>query len=77
MVSCNTTGLSRTLVPLYEHCGELSVECDDKRAADPSDSKKATNAIKLVLGSGQHGLDVMTVKLEQTSIHWLLQSLPQ
>ena len=22
VVSCNTTGLSRTLVPLYEHCGE-------------------------------------------------------
>ena len=27
VVSCNTTGLSRTLVPLYEHCGSLKVEC--------------------------------------------------
>ena len=27
VVSCNTTGLSRTLVPLFEHCGSLKVEC--------------------------------------------------
>ena len=32
VVSCNTTGLSRTLVPLFDHCGELKVEwsrCND------------------------------------------------
>ena len=48
VVSCNTTGLSRTLVPLYEHCGELSVECTMvRRAADPGDSSKGPiNAIK-------------------------------
>ena len=39
VVSCNTTGLSRTLVPLYEHCGSLKVECTMvRRAADPGDS---------------------------------------
>ncbi|MEC7041825.1 MAG: type II glyceraldehyde-3-phosphate dehydrogenase, partial [Candidatus Thermoplasmatota archaeon] len=41
VVSCNTTGLSRTLVPLYEHCGFLKVECTMiRRAADPGDSKR-------------------------------------
>ena len=67
VVSCNTTGLSRTLVPLYEHCGELSVECTMiRRAADPGDSKKGPiNAIKPVLKvPSHHGPDVMTVKPE-------------
>ena len=67
VVSCNTTGLSRTLVPLYEHCGELSVECTMiRRAADPGDSSKGPiNAIKPVLKvPSQHGPDVMTVKPE-------------
>ena len=33
-------GLSRTLVPLFEHCGSLTVECTMiRRAADPGDSK--------------------------------------
>ena len=51
VVSCNTTGLSRTLVPLYNHCGSLSVECTMiRRAADPGDSSKGPiNAIKPVL----------------------------
>ena len=41
VVSCNTTGLSRTLVPLFEHCGDLKVECTMiRRAADPGDSSK-------------------------------------
>ena len=40
VVSCNTTGLSRTLVPLYEHCGALKVECTMiRRAAVPGDSR--------------------------------------
>ena len=67
VVSCNTTGLSRTLVPLYEHCGTLKVECTMiRRAADPGDSKKGPiNAIKPVLKvPSHHGPDVMTVKPE-------------
>jgi len=67
VVSCNTTGLSRTLVPLYEHCGSLKVECTMiRRAADPGDSGKGPiNAIKPVLKvPSHHGPDVMTVKPE-------------
>ena len=67
VVSCNTTGLSRTLVPLYEHCGSLKVECTMiRRAADPGDSAKGPiNAIKPVLKvPSHHGPDVMTVKPE-------------
>ena len=67
VVSCNTTGLSRTLVPLYEHCGSLKVECTMiRRAADPGDSKKGPiNAIKPVLKvPSHHGPDVITVKPE-------------
>ena len=67
VVSCNTTGLSRTLVPLYEYCGSLKVECTMiRRAADPGDSKKGPiNAIKPVLKvPSHHGPDVMTVKPE-------------
>ena len=67
VVSCNTTGLSRTLVPLYEHCGSLKVECTMiRRAADPGDSNKGPiNAITPVLKVPRHhGPDVMTVKPE-------------
>ena len=67
VVSCNTTGLSRTLVPLYEHCGSLKVECTMvRRAADPGDSGKGPiNAIKPVLKvPSHHGPDVMTIKPE-------------
>ncbi|MGB1678857.1 MAG: type II glyceraldehyde-3-phosphate dehydrogenase [Poseidonia sp.] len=67
VVSCNTTGLSRTLVPLFEHCGSLAVECTMiRRAADPGDSAKGPiNAIKPVLKvPSHHGPDVMTVKPE-------------
>ena len=47
VVSCNATGLSRTLVPLLHACGSLSVECTMiRRAADPGDSSKGPiNAI--------------------------------
>ena len=65
--SCNTTGLSRRLVPLYQHCGSLKVECTMiRRAADPGDSKKGPiTAIKPVLKvPSHHGPDVMTVKPE-------------
>ena len=67
VVSCNTTGLSRTLVPLYDLCGSLKVECTMiRRAADPGDSNKGPiNAIKPVLKvPSHHGPDVMTVKPE-------------
>jgi glyceraldehyde-3-phosphate dehydrogenase (NAD(P)) len=67
VVSCNTTGLSRTLVPLFNHCGQLKVECTMiRRAADPGDSNKGPiNAIKPVLQvPSHHGPDVMTVKPE-------------
>ena len=67
VVSCNTTGLSRTLVPLYNHCGSLKVECTMiRRAADPGDSNKGPiNATKPVLKvPSHHGPDVMTVKPE-------------
>ena len=67
VVSCNTTGLSRTLVPLFDHCGSLKVECTMiRRAADPGDSSKGPiNAIKPVLKvPSHHGPDVMTVKPE-------------
>ena len=64
VVSCNTTGLSRTLVPLSEHCGTLRVECTMiRRSADPGDSKRGPiNAIKPVLKvPSHHGPDLKTV----------------
>ena len=67
VVSCNTTGLSRTLVPLLHACGSLSVECTMiRRAADPGDSSKGPiNAIKPVLKvPSHHGPDVMTIRPE-------------
>ena len=67
VVSCNTTGLSRTLVPLYDLCGSLKVECTMiRRAADPGDSNRGPiNAIKPDLKvPSHHGPDVMTVKPE-------------
>ncbi|MED6338034.1 MAG: type II glyceraldehyde-3-phosphate dehydrogenase, partial [Candidatus Thermoplasmatota archaeon] len=78
VVSCNTTGLSRTLVPLYNHCGSLSVECTMiRRAADPGDSSKGPiNAIKPVLKvPSHHGPDVMTVKPE-ISINSMAVAVP-
>ena len=66
VVSCNTTGLSRTLVPLYDLCGSLKVECTMIRREDPGDSNRGPiNAIKPVLKvPSHHGPDVMTVKPE-------------
>ena len=73
VVSCNTTGLARTLVPLREAAGEISVECTMiRRAADPGDSKKGPiNAIAPVLKvPSHHGPDLMTVagEIEITSL---------
>ncbi len=78
VVSCNTTGLSRTLVPLFDHCGQLKVECTMiRRAADPGDSSKGPiNAIKPVLKvPSHHGPDVMTVKPE-ISINSMAVAVP-
>ncbi len=78
VVSCNTTGLSRTLVPLLHACGSLSVECTMiRRAADPGDSSKGPiNAIKPVLKvPSHHGPDVMTVRPE-ISINSLAVAVP-
>jgi len=78
VVSCNTTGLSRTLAPLYDACGSLTVECTMiRRAADPGDSSKGPiNAIKPVLKvPSHHGPDVMTVKPE-ISINSMAVAVP-
>ena len=78
VVSCNTTGLSRTLVPLFNHCGSLEVECTMiRRAADPGDSNKGPiNAIKPVLKvPSHHGPDLMTVAPE-ISINSLAVAVP-
>ena len=78
VVSCNTTGLSRTLVPLYDRCGSLKVECTMiRRAADPGDSSKGPiNAIKPVLHvPSHHGPDVMTVK-PQIDINSMAVAVP-
>jgi glyceraldehyde-3-phosphate dehydrogenase (NAD(P)) len=70
VVSCNTTGLSRTLVPISEFVkekGKISVNSVMiRRAADPGDSSKGPiNAIKPVLKvPSHHGTDLMTVKPE-------------
>jgi len=67
VVSCNTTGLSRTLVPLLEAAGSISVNCVMiRRGADPGESKKGPiNAIVPMLKvPSHHGLDMMTVRPE-------------
>jgi glyceraldehyde-3-phosphate dehydrogenase (NAD(P)) len=78
VVSCNTTGLSRTLMPLYELGNSLKVECTMiRRAADPGDSKKGPiNAIKPVLKvPSHHGPDVMTV-IPEIEINSLAVAVP-
>jgi len=64
VVSCNTTGLCRTLWPLQEEWGIDNVlGVMIRRGADPWDSKKGPiNAIEPVLKvPSHHGPDVMTV----------------
>ncbi len=64
VVSCNTTGLCRTLWPLQEEFGIVNVlGVMIRRGADPWDSKKGPiNAIEPVLKvPSHHGPDVMTV----------------
>jgi len=64
VVSCNTTGLIRTLFPLDRDIGIERVNAVMiRRAVDPRDSKKGpVNAIKPVLEiPSHHGPDVQTV----------------
>ena len=64
VVSCNTTGLCRTLFPVYRDIGvEEVLAVLIRRAADPWDSKKGPiNAIKPVLKlPTHHGPDLNTV----------------
>jgi glyceraldehyde-3-phosphate dehydrogenase (NAD(P)) len=64
VVSCNTTGLCRTLYPVYRDIGiEEVLAVLIRRAADPWDSKKGPiNAIKPVLKlPTHHGPDLNTV----------------
>jgi len=64
VVSCNTTGLCRTLFPVYRDIGiEEVLAVLIRRAADPWDSKKGPiNAIKPVLDlPTHHGPDLNTV----------------
>jgi glyceraldehyde-3-phosphate dehydrogenase (NAD(P)) len=64
VVSCNTTGLARTLFPVREKYGiKAAYVTMVRRAADPGDSKKGpVNAIKPVLKvPSHHGPDAKTV----------------
>ncbi len=64
VVSCNTTGLARTLFPIYRDIGiDEVLAVLIRRAADPWDSKKGPiNAIKPVLKlPTHHGPDLNTV----------------
>lgn len=64
VVSCNTTGLTRTLYPLHKEFGIKNVEAIMvRRAADPGNSKKGPiNAIIPVINvPSHHGPDVQTV----------------
>ncbi len=64
VVSCNTTGLARTLYPVKEKYGIKNAYVTMvRRAADPGDSKKGPiNAIKPVLKvPSHHGPDAQTV----------------
>lgn len=64
VVSCNTTGLARTLYPVKKEFGiKAAYVTMVRRAADPGDSKKGPiNAIKPVLKvPSHHGPDAKTV----------------
>ncbi len=64
VVSCNTTGLCRTLYPLYRDVGIVNtIATMIRRSADPWDSKKGPiNAIEPVLKvPSHHGPDVQSV----------------
>ena len=77
-VSCNTTGLARSLVPIIESVGHIDVEVTlIRRAADPGDSTRGPiNAIAPVLKvPSHHGPDLITVT-EGVSITSLAVAVP-
>ena len=78
VVSCNTTGLARTLYPVQQKYGIKNAYVTMvRRAADPGDSKKGpVNAIKPVLKvPSHHGPDAQTV-IEGLNIFSLAVAVP-
>lgn len=78
VVSCNTTGLARTLYPVKEKYGiKAAYVTMVRRAADPRDSKKGPiNAIKPVLKvPSHHGPDAQTV-IDDLNIFSLAVAVP-
>ncbi len=78
VVSCNTTGLTRTLYPVMEKYGiKTAYVTMVRRAADPRDSKKGPiNAIKPVLKvPSHHGPDAKTV-MDDLNIFSLAVAVP-
>lgn len=78
VVSCNTTGLARTLFPVKEKYGIRNAYVTMvRRAADPGDSKKGPiNAIKPVLKvPSHHGPDAQTV-MDDLNIFSLAVAVP-
>jgi glyceraldehyde-3-phosphate dehydrogenase (NAD(P)) len=78
VVSCNTTGLARTLHPVKEKYGiKAAYVTMVRRAADPGDSKRGpVNAIKPVLKvPSHHGPDAKTV-IDDLNIFSLAVAVP-
>ncbi len=79
VVSCNTTGLARTLYPVKEKYGiKAAYVTMVRRAADPGDSKKGPiNAITPVLKAmpSHHGPDAKTV-IDDLNIFSLAVAVP-
>jgi glyceraldehyde-3-phosphate dehydrogenase (NAD(P)) len=78
VVSCNTTGLTRTIYPLFKEIGIEKVYATMiRRAVDPNDDKKGpVNAIVPVLKvPSHHGPDVKTV-IEGLEIDTMAVAVP-
>ena len=78
VVSCNTTGLARTLFPLYEEYGIDNVQAVMvRRSGDPKDSDRGPlNSIEPVLNvPSHHGPDVQTV-IEGINIQTMAVKVP-
>ncbi|MHB8361545.1 MAG: type II glyceraldehyde-3-phosphate dehydrogenase [Thermoplasmataceae archaeon] len=78
VVSCNTTGLARTIFPLMKSFGVKSIDATlIRRATDPNDSKKGPiNAIEPSLKfPSHHGPDLKTV-LDCTDISTVAIKVP-
>ncbi|RZD35246.1 MAG: type II glyceraldehyde-3-phosphate dehydrogenase [Methanobacteriota archaeon] len=78
VVSCNTTGLARTLYPLLNKCGIDNVQAVMvRRSGDPKDSDRGPiNSIEPVLTvPSHHGPDVQTV-IEGINIQTMAVKVP-